>query len=233
MLDDSGHKDLLDSKIILPVTKTDATLNEETVPSAMDIEVEGHPRCSRSTLGNVNLRTESELLSVRLASDAHFVVQPKQLDFDGLENYRLNEHYSPSSVMKSPEQSSRRRCCKLLGPEASLEKSKSDHLSNVSSKKQPLGKSGALKCNKAQRPFETNMEDCNENERTLKPNRNENLQVNHAEDDLKAGLYNFHSPSKKVVSPSDLHKSSYPDVRHPNCHVMEGSPEQRIDEVIL
>lgn len=86
---------------------------------------------------------------------------------------------------------------------------------------------------KSKRPFETNREDCNENERTSQPYRNESPQVKHDEDDLKAGLYISYSPTEKDVSPSDLHEISYLDVRDPNCHVMEGCPEQCIDMVIL
>ncbi|KAL1821428.1 uncharacterized protein LOC108219190 isoform X1 [Daucus carota subsp. sativus] len=211
--DENTHKDLSGSQLVLPVTKSSGIVNqEEKVPFATAIEHEGHLPGVGSNLDDFNIRTESEGLDVRLAADANFVVKPKQLDFNDLEDCRLNECDSLPSVIKSPQQYLQRTCHKLPEPE-SLEKSTNDYPSKVSFEMQLLPQSEACE-EKTNAPEvdKTNTEECNEIETTLEAYIIGKHQVNHAEDG------------------SDLHKRSYQDMHPPNCLLKEGCAEQRIDE---
>ncbi|KAK1404965.1 hypothetical protein POM88_004570 [Heracleum sosnowskyi] len=217
--DGNNHKDLPCSQLVLPLTKSSAVvIQEEKVPSANAIALEGHPPSSGSNRDYFNIRTESEGLVVRLASDAHYVVKPKQLDVNALEDCSLDEHSSLPSVKRSPEQYLQRTCHKSSEP-GSLENSISDYPSKVSLEMQLLAQSDAREEeNSSPKAFATNMEDCNGNTTTPEAYTNGNHQVNHAEN------------GSEVVLPSDLHRGSYRDMHQPNCHLTEGCADQQIDE---
>lgn len=216
--DGDTHKDLSGSQLVLPLTKSGAVVNqEEKVPSAKAIDLKGDQPCLGSNEDYFNIRTESEGLVVRLASDAHLVVKPKQLDFNVLEECTLDEHSSLPSVKRSPEQYLQRTCPESSEP-GSLENSTSVYPSKVSLEMQLS--EACKEENSSPKAYVTNMEECNENKTTLEAYTNGNYQVNHAEDGSEVGL------------PSDLHKGSYLDMHQPNCHLTEGCAEQQIDEVI-
>ncbi|KAL8131753.1 uncharacterized protein LOC141697467 [Apium graveolens] len=210
------HKDFPGSRLVLPTSKSSAVVNqEEKVPSAKAINLEGHPPCLGSNQDYFNIRTESEGLIVRLASDAHLVVKPKQLDFNVLEDCSLDEQSSLPSVKRSPEQYLQRTCRKSSEP-GLLENSTSVYPSKVSLEMQLS--EACKEENSSPKAYTTNMEECTENKTTLEAHTNGNHHVNHAEDGAEAGL------------PSNFHKVSYLDMHQPNCHLKEVCAELQTDE---